>query len=351
MMKYVIPNVSPVNRAIEETLRLKIDQKTKPLGALGQLEDLALQIGLIQNTLSPSLNQPVMLVCAGNHGLAQAGVSAYPAEVTAQMVLNFLGGGAAINVFCRQHQMLLEVINAGVKSPLLDGIDHPALINTPIADGTANSLHVPAMMAQQCEAALALGAARVAYHAQMGSNVCAFGEMGIGNTSAAALLMAVLTGIPLADCVGRGTGLDHAGVQRKLAILEQVLQRHTGITDPFDVLAAVGGLEIAAIVGGMLAAAERKMVVVVDGFIATSAALVACAMRPTVREYCVFAHCSDESGHARMLAYLNAEPLLRLNLRLGEGSGAALAWPLLQSAVAFLNEMATFAQAGVSEKS
>jgi nicotinate-nucleotide--dimethylbenzimidazole phosphoribosyltransferase len=326
----------------------KINQKTKPLGALGALEALALQLALIQNTLQPSLNRPVVLVFAADHGITEAGVSPYPQAVTQQMVLNFLAGGAAINVFARQHGMLVRVVDAGVNHVFAA---HADLIDAKIAMGTANFLHTPAMTEVQCEQALAQGAQLARAEVAAGSNVLAFGEMGIGNTSAAAALMSVLSQTPIAQCVGRGTGLDDAGVQHKMEILAQAIAHHAlDARDTLAVLRTFGGLEIAMMAGAMLAAAEQKAVLLIDGFICSAALLVAAKLQPNIVHYCVFAHCSDESGHAALLRHLNAQALLNLGLRLGEGTGAVLAYPLLQSAVNFMHEMASFASANVSQR-
>ncbi|MCG3211480.1 MAG: Nicotinate-nucleotide--dimethylbenzimidazole phosphoribosyltransferase [Anaerolineae bacterium] len=327
----------------------KIDFKTKPLGALGALERVALKIGRIQDTLSPQLRQPAMLVFAGDHGLAREGVSPYPQEVTYQMVFNFLAGGAAINVFCRQNGIDIKVVDAGVN---FDFEPHPALIDAKIAKGTQSALRGPAMTTAQCEAALAKGAALVQTVFDEGCNVIGFGEMGIGNTSAAALLMSVLGGIPIADCVGRGTGLDDAGLARKKEILAQALANNpVEASEPLAVLATFGGFEIAMMAGAMLKAAELKMVVLVDGFISSAALLAARAFNPHVPDYCIFTHQSHESGHQKLLALLGAEPLVNLEMRLGEGSGAAVAYPLVVAAVNFLNQMASFESANVSQKS
>ncbi len=344
-----LPVIPAFDATLAGTLRTAIDNKTKPPGSLGRIEDVALQAGLIRNSVTPDLTRPVMIVFAADHGIADSGVSRFPAEVTAQMVLNFVRGGAAINVFARQSGMLLEVVNSGIRTPLTAQADH--LIDIPVAAGTRNFLNEPAMSREQAETAMERGMARVRHHAGQGTTVVGFGEMGIANTSSAACLMSRLCGLPIEACTGRGTGLDDAGVQRKQAILRDALKRAPDVTDPIDVLAEFGGFEIAMMVGAYLAAAEQRMVVLVDGFIATSALLVAQALVPEVLQYCVFSHCSDESGHRRMLQHFNAQPLLALNLRLGEGSGAALAWPLVQAATCMLNDMATFADAGVSDDS
>ena len=335
--------MSPHQSEMAKRLQHVIDHKTKPLGSLGRLEALAMQLGLILNTDQPKLQQPQMVVFAGDHGLAARGVSAYPSDVTWQMVENFLAGGAAVSVLARQHGLALTVVDAGVAK---DIAPRAGLQIRKMAYGTADASQGPAMTADQCLSAMAAGADLIK---GLPGNAVLFGEMGIGNTSSAALLMARLTGLPLDQCVGRGTGLDDAGVQRKLAVLQQALQANANAAQPLDALAALGGFEIAMMCGAMLEAAAQKRVVVVDGFISSSAALVAHAMQPDMLSCCVFAHQSDESGHARMLNHLGVQPLLHLGLRLGEGSGAALAWPLLESACAILRDMASFESAGVSQ--
>lgn len=346
-MEHAVPThfvIPPLSSELVSALQAKIDQKTKPLGALGQLETLALQIGLIQNTLTPRLDAPCIIVFAGDHGIVEAGVSAYPQAVTGQMVANFLNGGAAINVFAKQHGIKLLIVDAGIKA---DPIDHPALINAKIGKGTENFLTRPAMTAAQCLAALQAGADLVLRQHAQGCNCIGFGEMGIGNTSSAALLMHCLTGLGLDCCVGRGAGLDDEQLRHKTAILRQALNRHGDLDEPLDVLATFGGFEIAMMTGAYLKAAELRMVIPVDGFIACAALLTASKLHPRVLDYCVFSHVSHEQGHHALLQQLKARPLLNLDLRLGEGSAIALAYPLLQSAVSFLNDMATFAEAGV----
>ena len=329
---------------LAQRLRHRIDTKTKPLGSLGRLESLALQIGLILGGETPELAQPQAIVFAGDHGLAARGVSAFPSDVTWQMVENFLAGGAAISVLARQHGLALTVVDAGVAREMTP---REGLQIRKIAPGTADASQGPAMTAVQCQAALTAGAELIR---QMPGNTVLLGEMGIGNTSSAALLMSRLTGTPLAQCVGRGTGLDDAGLKRKLAVLRQALRANATAHQPLQALAALGGFEIAMMCGAVLEAAAHNRVIVVDGFIATSAVLVAQALQPLVLQRCVFAHQSDEAGHARLLSWLGAQPLLHLGLRLGEGSGAALAWPLLESACRILRDMASFADAGVSER-
>ena len=340
-------NITPPSQRVKPALLEKIQQKTKPLGALGVLENLSLQIGLIQQNLAPSLNLPTMLVFAGDHGIANAGVSAYPQAVTAQMVQNFLNGGAAINVFTRQHNMALHIIDSGVNA---DFSDAPHLIQAKIAYGTQNFLAMPAMTQAQCLAAINKGAEIAESCIRQGSNVIGLGEMGIGNTASASCLMALLCDLPIEACVGRGTGLDDAGLANKINTLQKALDFHAiDRKNPLTILATFGGFEIAMMVGAILKAAEEKCIILMDGFICTAALLVAHKLYPHVLDYCIFSHCSDEAGHKKMLNALNVVPLLQLNLRLGEGSGAALAYPLIVSAVNFLNEMASFASANVSQ--
>lgn len=346
-MHFQLPAIeSTADASLQARLHHKIDHKTKPLGALGLLEDLALQLGLIQRSESPALHRPQMVVFAGDHGIAAEGVSAYPQAVTVQMVGNMLAGGAAINVFARQHGFALQVVDAGVAAELPA---HPQLQPRKIALGTKNLCHEAAMSRLEAQAALSAG---MQVMQALPGNVVAFGEMGIANTSPAALLLARLTGASLEDATGRGTGLDDAQLRHKLDVLTRALARHPA-TEPLDALgelAALGGFEIAMMAGAMLQAASERRVVLVDGFIAGAAALVAQSLVPPVRDYLVFCHRSAETGHRLLLAHLQAEPLLELDLRLGEGTGALLAWPLVQSAANFLNEMASFESAGVSDK-
>lgn len=341
-----IPTItSTANDAFAAQLDRTINNKTKPLGSLGMLESLAKQIGLIQQTREIALNKPAILVFAADHGVVAEGVSAYPQDVTWQMVENFLAKGAAINVFARQNDCDLHIIDAGVNH---DFGPRDGLIDRKLANGTHNFAQQPAMSAATCAAAIAAGAALVE---TLDGNVVGFGEMGIGNTTAAAALMHKLTGIPVAQCVGAGTGLSSEGILHKQRVIEAAIARHALASEALDVLATFGGLEIAMMAGAMLKAAERRMVLLIDGFIVTSALLVAARLQPAILDYCVFSHCSDENGHRLMLAHLHAQPLLQLGLRLGEGTGCALALPLLHAAVNFLNQMATFESAQVSEKS
>lgn len=325
----------------------RLDLKTKPRGALGRLESLALQIALWQGQERPALHAPQLVVFAADHGLAAQGVSAYPSAVTAQMVANMLAGGAAVSVLARQFGLALTVADCGVATT---HPPHPLLRLCKLRPGTADSSLGPAMSAAECESALAQGRALVA---ALPGNVLLLGEMGIGNTSAAALLMARLADLPLADCIGRGTGLDDSGLAHKARVLGRVLERHAAAREPLAALAALGGLEIATMAGAVQQAWQERRLVVVDGFITTAAVAVAAALQGpgslALTQGCVFAHCSAEAGHARWLQRIGARPLLELGLRLGEGSGAALAWPLVQAAVTLLQEMASFDDAGVSQ--
>ena len=337
---------SSLDRSLESRLQDLIDHKTKPLGSLGQLEALALHIGLIQQTETPVLTNPHILVFAGDHGIAADGVSAYPAEVTYQMVQNFIRGGAAINAFTRQNGLRLVVCDVGVRGTFESST--ASFVKFKVQPGTQNMRHQPAMSTDDTEAAMDAGRLLVDGVHHRDCNVVGFGEMGIGNTSSAALLMHRLLDLPLQHCVGRGAGLTDDQLAHKLTILAEVADRYAHLTEPMALLSAMGGFEIAAIAGGMLRAAENRMVILVDGFISTAALLVARALDPAVTDYCVFTHQSDEAGHRLMLEQLNATPLLSLGLRLGEGTGCALAYPLVQAAVTMLNEMASFESAGVS---
>jgi nicotinate-nucleotide--dimethylbenzimidazole phosphoribosyltransferase len=330
--------------ALAQRLQHKLDNKTKPQGSLGRIEEVAHRIGLILGTDSPGLDQPQLALFAGDHGIAAHGVSAFPAEVTAQMVLNFLRGGAAASVLAAQHGLALTVVDCGVCHEFEP---HPRLLRRKVAHGTADATVQCAMTPAECEEAIANG---IEFVRQLPGNALLIGEMGIANSSAAALLLARLAGEPLERCVGAGTGLDDAGMQRKRGVLQRVLHRHADASKPLDVLAAFGGFEIATMVGAVLQAASERRVIVVDGFITGAAVLVAQRLAPHVTQRCVFAHQSAEPGHALMLRDLGARPLLQLDLRLGEGSGAALAWPLLVSACALLQGMASFESAGVSGK-
>lgn len=330
---------------LKQIIQHKIDTKTKPIGALGDLEDIALKIGCIQNTENPKILKPSIVVFAGDHGIAQKGeVNPFPQEVTAQMVYNFVNGGAAINVFSNTNDIDLEIVDAGVNHSFDKNLN---IINAKIDFGTKNYQDEPAMTLQQCNEAIKRAGNIVTKIHNGGCNTIGFGEMGIGNTSSAALLMSYFMNIPIDNCVGAGTGLNTEGVSKKAQILLKVFNTYQPKT-AYDALATFGGFEIAMLTGAILKAAELDMVVVIDGFIVTAALLVAHNINPKVIDNCVFAHISNEQGHKKMLRYLNAKPLLSLGLRLGEGTGVALAIPLLKAAVNLLNDMACFESAGVS---
>jgi len=340
--------------SLEQALQQKINLKTKPTGALGRLEEIALQVGSIQQSLNPQINNPHIVVFAGDHGIAKTRlVNPYPQEVTAQMVLNFLNGGAAINVFCRQNNIALKVVDAGVNFDWNNTIANSNFINAKIGYGTKNYLEEPAMTEMQVSMAIEKGKEIVAAIHQAGCNCIGFGEMGIGNTSSASLIMSAVLQIPVEECIGRGTGVNDEQLKTKTETLKRAWKKYSMLNDKcsmFNALQFFGGFEIAMMAGAYLEASNRKMIIVVDGFIATSALLIAKELNETVLTHCVFAHCSNENGHRIMLNFLNAKPLLQLGMRLGEGTGAALAIPLIQASVNFLNEMASFESAGISDK-
>ena len=355
MTTFNLPTLTDIYpETLATKLQYKIDNKTKPMGSLGQLESLALQLGQILDTESPQFDQPQMLVFASDHGLTARGVSAFPSDVTWQMVENFIAGGACVSVLAKANNIALNVVDCGVNHDFLDAAKTPraGLLNAKIGEsapwGTANSSTAAAMTTAQCQQAIENGMAIVK---NLPGNAILLGEMGIGNTSAASLILSRLGGLDIADCTGAGTGLDASGIDRKTAVLREVLAFHSGVTEPLDVMAAFGGFEMATMLGAVFQAAAERRVIVVDGFITTAVILVAKALQPTVMQRCVFAHRSGERGHGLMLEQLNAKPLLDMGLRLGEGSGAALAWPLLVAACAVLRDMASFESAGVSEKS
>jgi len=332
----------------QQQIQDKINNKTKPPGSLGLLEKLAFQVAYVQHTLSPELVEPHIVVFAGSHGIAASGVSAYPSEVTPQMVLNFIKGGAAINVFTNQHNIKLLLADAGVD---YDFEENEKLINAKVNYGTKNFLNEPAMTVEECQKCLDRGADIVKEVSKTGCNVIGFGEMGIGNTSSAAVIMSKLLAIPIENCVGKGTGLDNLQLLKKTEILKEALIKHQNTSsDPLEVLQTFGGFEIAMMCGAMLEAARKNMIILVDGFIASISYLCAFKINPLIKKNAVFCHQSDEKGHKILMQILDAEPILKLGMRLGEGTGCALAYPILQSALAFINEMASFESAGVSQK-
>ncbi len=332
---------------IKEQLQHKINFKTKPLGALGALEKIALQIGTIQNTLSPQLTKPTIIIFAADHGIAKEGVSAYPQEVTFQMVMNFLQGGAAINVFAQQNKIDLKVVDAGVN---FDFEANENLIDLKIGRGTNCFLANKAMTDTQIMECIIAPNYTIKKLYEDGCNIIGFGEMGIGNTSAATMLMSNFCNLPIEDCAGRGTGLNNEQLNKKIEILKRAKDFHGEIKDPIQALQAFGGFEIAQMCYAMQRAFEYNMTILVDGFIASTAFLVAYNTNPNILKNAIFCHLSDEHGHKNLLNYLGVEPLLKLGMRLGEGTGCAVAYPLIESAISFLNNMASFESAGVSNK-
>ncbi|MFC0268524.1 nicotinate-nucleotide--dimethylbenzimidazole phosphoribosyltransferase [Kushneria aurantia] len=338
-------DITPLSRDADVDIRRRIDARLKPPGALGELETLALQLVRLLGDSQPQLTSPTLLLFAGDHGVVTEGVSVAGAEVTALMVSRFGAGDASVNVFCRQAQMALRVIDCGIVTP-------PAaqawLTDARLGAGTAPLHREAAMSLAQLDEGLANGRRLAHEQHHRGSNLIALGEMGIGNTTSASALMAALTRLPVSACVGDGSGIDADTYRRKRDIVTQALARHAAVLDsPRDSLAALGGFEIVTMVGAILGAAECGMAVLVDGFITTVAACYACRLYPATRDYLIFAHCGSERGHRALLDELEARPLLSLQLRMGEGAGAALALPLLRSALAFYNEMASFADVGL----
>lgn len=344
-MNYNISSTKNID--LEVKVQHKIDLKTKPIGALGVLEDLAFKIACIQQTENPKITDPTIVVFAGDHGISLKGeVNPFPQEVTSQMVYNFVNGGAAINIFSDTNNINLKIVDAGVNHTFEESLD---IIDAKIGFGTKNYQDGPAMTKAEVEIALKKSGSIISdlYHNNV--NTLGFGEMGIGNTSSASLLMSYFTGIPISECIGSGTGLNSEGIHKKQHILSEVYNQYMPKT-PIEALTIFGGFEIAMLTGAILKAAELKMTIVIDGFIVTSALLAAHAINPKVLDYCIFAHTSNEKGHIKMLDFLNVKPLLSLGLRLGEGTGAALAIPLLNASVNFLNNMASFDSAGISNE-
>jgi nicotinate-nucleotide--dimethylbenzimidazole phosphoribosyltransferase len=349
---FFLPEIPAIDLEAAAAARARQSQLTKPAGSLGLLEELSIQLAAITGKLQPSLDRKCVIVMAGDHGVAHEGVSAFPAEVTPQMLMNFLHGGAAINVLARQAGARVVVVDVGVAVDIAPGREAlPGLVRRKVAYGTANLATGPAMTREQAEQAIQVGIEVVQAEVDAGLDLVATGDMGIGNTTPSAALVAAFTGLPVAQVTGRGTGVDDLGLAHKVAIIEQALATNCpDRSDPLDVLRKVGGLEIAGLVGVMLGAAARRVPVIVDGFISGAAALTAAELAPAVKPYLIAAHQSVEIGHRAILARLGLRPLFDLGLRLGEGTGAALGFHLVEAAVRLLNEMATFAEAGVSDK-
>ncbi len=337
-------NISSVSRDIEKELQHKIDTRTKPVGSLGKLESTVKKIGLVQNTLTPSLNLPHHILFAGDHGIVAMGVSPDKMEVTRQMVFNFLQGGAGINVFCNQHQIEMLLVDSGVN---YDFGSVEGIIDLKVGMGTKNYYYEPAMSRDELRMCFERAASVVDIVFEKGSNIIGFGEMGITNTSSSSLIMSALCNIDLKDCVGIGAGHTREGVEYKYKILSEVQNKFKEIKAPLEVLRHFGGFEVAMMTGAMLRAAERGMTIMVDGFISTASFIVAHALYPQILDYAIFCHLSKEGGHRLMLDFLKVDALLDLDLRLGEGTAVALAYPLIQSSVNFLNQMASFDGANV----
>lgn len=343
MRKFVIQGP---DKGIVPALKDKIDNLTKPKGSLGRLEELAVQLGMIQQTLNPVLRVPQNIVFAADHGIVVEGVSFSAPEVTAQQIYNFLKGGAGINMFARQHGFILKVVDCGVNA---DFGELPGLIDRKIRKSTSNYLHEAAMTREEMEKAIEIGAEMVTLARQEGTNVISFGELGMANTSASSVWMSYFTGIPLRECVGAGSGLSSKGIEHKYNVLRQAMENYTGDGSVEDIIRWFGGFEMVAAVGGMLRAAELGMVIIIDGFIMTNCVLAASKLYPEVLEYCIFGHQGDEAGHKLVLDALHARPLLNLGLRLGEGTGAICAYPIIESAIHMINEMSSFKEAAVTK--
>ena len=331
------PLIAPLDSELRTKLQARVDGLTKPPGALGRMEELAVRIGLIQGRLQPEAQRAILVVFAGDHGLTEEGVSCYPAAVTLSMVQTFLAGRASANAFAKATDVEMWVIDAGIAG---DFPHHPALVKLSVRRGTRNAAKEPALTATEVDTALSRGIELGKQTAAQGFDIIACGEMGIGNTASAALIMHRLLPLPLELCVGRGAGHDDAGLAHKLDVLQRAAARSPAST-PLDVLAEFGGCEIAMMAGAILGAAAARRIVIVDGFISTAAALVAIRLNPLVQDYCIFSHCSAETGHTRMLQALGAKPLLNLDMRLGEGTGALLTVPLVRAAARMLSDVAT----------
>jgi nicotinate-nucleotide--dimethylbenzimidazole phosphoribosyltransferase len=332
----------------KDEIQHKIDNLNKPKGSLGRLEELALQICLIQQTLEPRLTHPCHLLLGGDHGIEHEGVSVSPREVTWQQMINFTHGGGGVNMFCRQHGFDLSIVDVGVDYDFKEDL----IIHRKIAHGTKNFLYEPAMSEDEYQQAIAVGADLVDICKKKGCNILSIGEMGIGNTSPSSIWMHLFCNIPLEECIGAGSGLNSDGIRHKINILSKAIANYQSDlhhSSPITPISYFGGFEMVAAIGAMLRAAELRMIILVDGFIMTACALAACQLRPEVKDFMIFAHCGDESGHKKMLDFLGAKPLLNLGLRLGEGTGALCAYPIVDSAVRMINEMNNFQNANITK--
>ena len=342
-------DIQPVNRSMQAAIQAKIDNLNKPKGSLGRLEELAMQVCLIQQTLEPSLAHPCHLLLGGDHGIEREGVSVSPREVTWQQMINFTRGGGGVNMFCRQHGFKLRVVDVGVDYDLSDV---PGIIDRKIARGTKNFLYESAMSDEEFNQAIAVGVDLVDACCAEGCRILCIGEMGIGNTSPSSIWMSLFGDIPLKECIGAGSGLNNDGIRHKYEVLSKALKNYRAVTpQPSDIspLAYFGGFEMIAAIGAMLRAAEQHLVILVDGFIMTACALAAIRLYPASQDYMIFTHCGDESGHKMMLDMVDVNPLLHLGLRLGEGTGALCAFPIIDSAVRMMNEMNNFQNAKITK--
>lgn len=355
--------IEPTNKDFATKLQDKIDNLNKPKGSLGMLEKIALQIGLIQNTLSPALKNPCHILFGADHGIEREGVSFSPREVTWQQMKNYGKGGGGVNMFCRQHNFKLRIVDMGVDYTF-DKKEDAHVIDRKIAYGTQNFLHQPAMSLEQYEQAIAAGAEMVDECVKEGCNIISFGEMGIANTSPSSIFMHLFLDIPLEKCVGAGSGLSNDGIRKKLKVLTASVDNFkqnirssrelsAALNNPKDmsryIISYFGGFELVAAIGGMLRAAEKGLVIIVDGFIMSACMLAASHLEPAVLDYALFGHCGDESGHKLMLDAMNVQPILHLGMRLGEGTGAICAYPIIQSAVNMINEMDNFQHAEITK--
>jgi nicotinate-nucleotide--dimethylbenzimidazole phosphoribosyltransferase len=347
-LQEIISKIRPLDQTAIDSAQARQNTLTKPPGSLGRLEDLSIQVAGITGEELPKIENKVVVVMAGDHGVVQEGVSAYPSEVTPQMVLNMLHGGAAINVLSNHYKVRVALVDMGVAAELES---HDNLVDKKIRMGTSNMAVGPAMSREEAIQAILNGASVVEGEISRGLDVLATGDMGIGNTTPSAAIAAVLTGKPISEIVGRGTGVDDEGLKRKITVIETAIQvNQPDPKDGLDVLSKVGGFEIGGLAGAILATATHRRPVVIDGFISTAAAMIAVSICPQVQDYLIAGHCSEEQGHRLMLQWLNKEPLVDLNLRLGEGTGAVLAMSLLEASCKILAEMATFGEAGVTDK-
>ena len=339
-------DIHPTDKSLQEAIQQKIDNLNKPKGSLGRLEELAMQICLIQQTLEPSLNHPCHLLLGGDHGIEREGVSVSPREVTWQQMINFTRGGGGVNMFCRQHGFKLRIVDVGVDYDLsnIEGI-----MDRKIARGTKNFLYEPAMSEAEFDQAIQIGSNLVDDCISEGCKVLSIGEMGIANTSPSSIWMHQFGGYPLKDCIGAGAGLDTLGIRHKYEVLSKAVERFSLLAPRSSLLAYFGGFEMIAAIGAMLRAAEKHLVILVDGFIMTACALAAIRLYPDSQDYMIFTHCGDESGHKMMLDIVDAKPLLHLGLRLGEGTGALCAFPIIDSAVRMINEMNNFDNAKITK--